>query len=430
IVTAPASTGITAMSRNAVISQLHTNTGIFSRSMPGARMLRMVAMMLIAPMIELMPMRWIEKIMNATLTPPCRDSGGYIVQPPCGPPPGMKISEISRKNANGRIQNDQLFMRGRAMSGAPIIIGIIQFARPTNAGMIAPKIMIRPCIVVISLNSSGRSNCSPGWNNSVRISIAIVPPTKNIVSEKIRYSVPMSLWLVVNSQRCRKPCGLSSWTDASWMAAASWAMVWNLWENVDASALRLGDRHRGGGGGRGRRGFGLLRGKPLLELGLGYGMNHDRHEAVVLAAQFGALAAIHARRADLGPPAVDDARDRVLLPTQARHPPRVIHVIGGDHEAHLDPDRQDQRMVDIEQVIRIFAVLQAVRIEARANLAHTVGFRIEARDEVHARGLVVVLEVLVTPLPLVAGDLDRHVRLGDIGHIDQQVGRGPRHHDR
>ncbi len=28
---------------------------------------------------------------------------------------------------------------------------------------------------------------------------------KNIVSEKIRYSVPMSLWLVVNSQRCAKP---------------------------------------------------------------------------------------------------------------------------------------------------------------------------------------------------------------------------------
>ncbi len=57
IVTAPASTGITAISRNAVISQLHTNTGIFSRSTPGARMLRIVAMMLIAPMIDEMPIR-------------------------------------------------------------------------------------------------------------------------------------------------------------------------------------------------------------------------------------------------------------------------------------------------------------------------------------------------------------------------------------
>ncbi len=34
------------------------------------------------------------------------------------------------------------------MSGAPIIIGTCQFAKPTAAGMIAPKIMIRPCTVL------------------------------------------------------------------------------------------------------------------------------------------------------------------------------------------------------------------------------------------------------------------------------------------
>src|SRR6185312_16455499 len=136
MVTAPASTGITAISRKAVISQLHTNTGILSRSMPGARMLRMVAMMLIEPMIEEMPIRWIENTIRATLSPPWMDSGGYMVQPPAGPPPGMNSVDSSMQNANGRIQNDQLFMRGRAMSGAPIIIGIIQFARPTKLGMI------------------------------------------------------------------------------------------------------------------------------------------------------------------------------------------------------------------------------------------------------------------------------------------------------
>ncbi len=53
--------------------------------------------------------------------------------------------------ANGSIQNDQLFMRGNAMSGAPIIIGTIQFAKPTNAGMITPKIMISACMVTIWL---------------------------------------------------------------------------------------------------------------------------------------------------------------------------------------------------------------------------------------------------------------------------------------
>jgi len=67
MVTAPASTGITAISRNAVISQVQQKIGIFSRSMPGARMFNTVAMMLIAPMIELMPIMWIARMVNAVL---------------------------------------------------------------------------------------------------------------------------------------------------------------------------------------------------------------------------------------------------------------------------------------------------------------------------------------------------------------------------
>ncbi len=97
-------------------------------------------------------------------------------------------------------------MRANAMSAAPICIGIIQFAKPTNAGMIAPNTMIRPCIVVNWLNSSGLKYCRPGWNSSSRISNASVPPIRNIVNANIRYSVPMSLWLVANTQR-RQPVG-------------------------------------------------------------------------------------------------------------------------------------------------------------------------------------------------------------------------------
>ena len=41
------------------------------------------------------------------------------------------------------------------MSPAPICSGIIQFAKPTKAGMMAPNTMIRPCMVVNWLNSSG-----------------------------------------------------------------------------------------------------------------------------------------------------------------------------------------------------------------------------------------------------------------------------------
>jgi len=72
-------------------------------------------------------------------------------------------------------------MRANAMSGAPIIIGICQFAKPTKAGMIAPNTMIRPCMVVIWLKKSGSTHCSPGENSSVRMTSAITPPTMNMM---------------------------------------------------------------------------------------------------------------------------------------------------------------------------------------------------------------------------------------------------------
>ena len=61
----------------AVTSTDHTNSGILCRVMPGARMLRMVVMKLIAPRIELMPARWIEKMTISTAGPvePEVDSG-------------------------------------------------------------------------------------------------------------------------------------------------------------------------------------------------------------------------------------------------------------------------------------------------------------------------------------------------------------------
>ena len=51
--------------------------------------------------------------------------------------------------ANGNIQKLQLFSLGKAISGAPIIIGSCQLASPTKAGINAPKIIISACIVVI-----------------------------------------------------------------------------------------------------------------------------------------------------------------------------------------------------------------------------------------------------------------------------------------
>ncbi len=66
------------------------------------------------------------------------------------------------------------------MSAAPICIGTSQFAKPTKAGMIAPKIITRPCTVVRELKNSGLKNCSPGLKSSARMPSAIVPPTKNM----------------------------------------------------------------------------------------------------------------------------------------------------------------------------------------------------------------------------------------------------------
>jgi hypothetical protein len=57
IVTALASTGMTRTSRNAVTSHVHANIGIFIKVMPGARMLVIVAMILIAPRMEEIPKR-------------------------------------------------------------------------------------------------------------------------------------------------------------------------------------------------------------------------------------------------------------------------------------------------------------------------------------------------------------------------------------
>ena len=73
--TAPASTGITAINRNAVISQVHTKSGIFIIVIPGARMFRMVVMMLIEPMIEEAPMMCSAKIARSMPGPICTVSG-------------------------------------------------------------------------------------------------------------------------------------------------------------------------------------------------------------------------------------------------------------------------------------------------------------------------------------------------------------------
>ena len=189
-----------------MISQAQQKMGIFISVMPGARMFRMVTMMLMAPMMDEAPMMCSAKMAASSDMGICADSGAYSVQPPAGAPPAMKNDAASMMPAGTSSQKLRLFMRANAMSEAPICSGIIQFAKPTKAGMMAPNTMIRPCMVVNWLNISGFTICRPGWNSSARISIASTPPIISMVNENSRYSVPMSLWLVAYTQR-RQPVG-------------------------------------------------------------------------------------------------------------------------------------------------------------------------------------------------------------------------------
>ena len=68
--------------------------------------------------------------------------------------PGTNIEITSSTSAETRNQNETLFMRGNAMSGAPIISGTNQLPKPPiRAGMIMKKIMMTPCAVATALKA-------------------------------------------------------------------------------------------------------------------------------------------------------------------------------------------------------------------------------------------------------------------------------------
>ena len=127
--------------------------------MPGARIFKIVVIKLIAPKIDEKPAANKPMIIKSKAGPgaPVVDKGGYITQPPPNPlpvalPGTAKLIKRQIK-ATGRSQKDRLFIRGKAISGAPIIIGTNQFPNPPiTAGITIKKIMIRPCIEAKTLN--------------------------------------------------------------------------------------------------------------------------------------------------------------------------------------------------------------------------------------------------------------------------------------
>jgi hypothetical protein len=64
-------------------------------------------------------------------------------------PPGTKVEPRSSRNAGISSQKLMLFMRGKAISGAPIMIGTNQLPKPPMiAGITMKNTMIRPCAVM------------------------------------------------------------------------------------------------------------------------------------------------------------------------------------------------------------------------------------------------------------------------------------------
>lgn len=94
-----------------------------------------------------------------------------------------------------------LFIRGKAISGLPSIKGTSQLPNPPIImGITIKKIMIRAWAVTITLYNWSSPIKLPGALNSERIITLIEVPAILAQAPKIKYRVPISLWLVENSQ--------------------------------------------------------------------------------------------------------------------------------------------------------------------------------------------------------------------------------------
>lgn len=154
IVIPAASTGRDNSRRTAVIRTAHTNKGVWYCEMAGGFMLIIVVMKLIAPRIEDTPARCREKMVRSTEAPACARfpaRGGYTVHPVPAPASTPEEAKRSRKEG-GRSQKLMLFIRGNAMSGAPIMRGTSQLPKPPIIiGITIKKIITKAWAVTMTL---------------------------------------------------------------------------------------------------------------------------------------------------------------------------------------------------------------------------------------------------------------------------------------
>jgi hypothetical protein len=111
-------------------------------------------MKLIAPKIDAAPDKCKLKIAKSTEAPECawiEDNGGYTVHP-VPAPPSTKAENNKRSNDGGNNQKLILFIRGNAISGAPISKGTNQFPKPPiKIGITMKKIIKNAWAVIITL---------------------------------------------------------------------------------------------------------------------------------------------------------------------------------------------------------------------------------------------------------------------------------------
>ena len=118
-------TGVPISTSTLVTSTVHTRIGIRKSVMPGARMRKTVTMKLTAPRIELVPTRMSATIQRFMPGPGLYFrllTGGYAVQPASAAPPNRNPEDATSPE-KGTIQKLRALMRGKAMSGAPIMSG-------------------------------------------------------------------------------------------------------------------------------------------------------------------------------------------------------------------------------------------------------------------------------------------------------------------
>lgn len=151
---APARTGNERRSNNAVIATDQTNKGIRSNEIPTDRILITVEIKLTAPKIDEIPAKWSLKIAKSTEEPPwamLADKGGYTVHPVPAPLSTILLIKSNVKEG-GNSQKLMLFIRGKAISGAPNIKGTNQLPNPPiTIGITIKKIMMKAWAVTITL---------------------------------------------------------------------------------------------------------------------------------------------------------------------------------------------------------------------------------------------------------------------------------------